>query len=235
MQPHIYFWEPQVQKFISLNNRVLKMYEDTRIDKDALWDKYKSSAEKEMEDRTRSFNPETYDGGDYADDYEDLISDYADLFWHINYNHLYQYLTILCQTWENILVSFCIKEIKGQGFEFSKYPDYGEIMRIIIKDVGESNIESLGKVRELRHLVNVIKHGDGGAAEKLRKSRPDYFKFEDNKELSRLNDRLEIYDSVFIDGEALNVKEEDLYEYHEAITKFWKSIPERVYFEAIEY
>lgn len=227
MKLQLYFHELTVQRFINLNNRVLKIYEDTKIDKDALWNRYQKEAEENIRQLPTNYNPEYHDYSDLADIWNEQMSDYAEIFQQAVDGQLYQYITMLCQTWENQLISFCIEEIE-RTLEFKKHPSYGDIINFLKKQIGKENIGSLDKITELRWLVNVIKHGEGNAAKSLREKRPDYFSFNSSLDLEKHNDRLVIFDSVFLDTEALNVKEKDFYDYHEAITDFWKSMPERV-------
>lgn len=230
MKPQIYFWKPQVTRFIELNNRVLKIYKDTKIDKDILWNKYKKEAEENISKASINFNPEYHDVSDLADFWNDQLIDYSEILEQAVSGHLYQYITMLCQTWENQLISFCVREIKNTH-EFNEYPQYGDIITMLKKQIGEDRIKGLDKITELRLLVNVIKHGEGQAADRLRKKRPDYFTFESFNKHDKYNDRLVIFDSVFLDGQALNVSESDLYEYHKSVNEFWKSLPERVYLD----
>lgn len=227
MLPHIYFWPYQVKKFIWNNYRVKKIFEDTQIDKDALWKKY----EKEVETEISSIpsGPDT-DPSDFADFFESRLSDAADILNHAVSMHKYNFLALLCQTWENELISFVTKELKNY-FTFEKSLSYSDVMKVLKANIDESKIEGLSKIEELRLLVNVLKHGEGRSAEELRKIRPDFFKFESYLPNDEGNDRLTIWDSIYLDSEALNIGTEEFYMYSEAINEFWKSMPIRVFLD----
>lgn len=81
------------------------------------------------------------------------------------------------------------------------------------------------KLRELKALVNTIKHGDGDSANKLRKIRPDFFKIDFLKN----TDTLELHESVLLDEYSLQVNEVDFIDYLNATKEFWDEMPERAY------
>ena len=228
MNPHIYFWPPQVDQFKGNNRRVKILYEDTKIDKDKLWEKY----EVEIKDEVSSIRFGPYDDpSDIADIYQERLSDAAEILWHAVAVHKFQFLVLLCQTWENEFISFITKEFK-QSYKLDRILTYAEAMDdIVLKGVDKSKIRGLDKIRELRLLVNVIKHGDGNSADKLRKRRPDFFQYDKNEPINRQNDRLVVWNSVLLDAEALNVDEAEFYSYFEAINEFWKSMPIRVFLD----
>lgn len=78
------------------------------------------------------------------------------------------------------------------------------------------------KIEELRHLCNVIKHGDGDSAKKLRKINPVLFKREGEV------DYMEAYKTTLL-NDTLNINEVTLNVYKEALLSFWDEIPERNY------
>ena len=211
------------------NLRVKILYEDTMIDKDKLWGKYK----REIKDDLSSIRIGSDDDpSDLADFYEERLSDAAEILWHAVAIHKFQFLVLLCQTWENEFISFVTQEFKKTFFEFERTLTYGEAMdEILLKGVGESNVRGLEKIRELRLLVNVIKHGEGNSADKLRKKRPDFFQHDRNEPVDNRNDRLVTWNSVLLDAEALNVDGDEFYSYFEAINEFWKSMPIRLYLD----
>ncbi len=78
------------------------------------------------------------------------------------------------------------------------------------------------RIEELRLLCNVIKHGDGDSAKRLRKIKSDMFKQEDEV------DYMEAYKTTLLQ-ETLNITEITLNNYREALLSFWDEIPERNY------
>lgn len=230
VQPHIYFWFRQVNHFKENNGRVKVLYEDTKIDKDKLWNKYQKKVENETKNLSSYLNPES-DPSDLYDIYHDKISDAANIFWHAIAIHKYQYLMLLCQTWENELISFVVKEV-SRYFEVEETLDYAKVMdKILLKNIDEKRIDGLAEIRELRLLVNVIKHGEGNSADRLRKKRPDYFKANITQPLTNFNDRMKTWSSPLLDSAALNIPDDAFYDYYEAINEFWDSMPERVYLD----
>ncbi|MFS1245092.1 hypothetical protein ACFDCM_10395 [Enterococcus lactis] len=228
MIPHIYFWGPQIESFKENNRRVKVLYEDTMIDKDELWNKYTKEVEKDL--KQVQFGPDD-DPSDLYDIYTDRMTDISDLFHHAIAIHKYQYLTLLCQTWENEFVSFVNKEMSNY-YLLNKPLSYSKVMNdILLKNMEEKKVKELSKIRELRLLVNVIKHGEGNSAIKLRKRRPDFFKYRTTEPLDKINDRLVTWNSVLLDSDALNVDEKEFYSYYSAINEFWDSMPTRVFLD----
>lgn len=215
-----------MKSFQRNNDNIRKLFEDTSIDKEVLLNKYREELKDELNE---SFAGHL--------DYENLMDiefeknqEFYDLINQAIALHKFQYLIILCQTWENQLVSFITKEIK-YSYKVEGHAEYGEIINFLKDIVREENIRGLDKLTELRKLINVIKHGDGRAANALRKKRPDYFHSEyEMLDISHL-DSLKIWDSIYISPLALNVKNEEFYQYYNAINEFWDSFPERVYYD----
>ncbi|MBU4350312.1 hypothetical protein KJ830_08930 [bacterium] len=75
------------------------------------------------------------------------------------------------------------------------------------------------QIDELCLLCNVIKHGDGDSAKRLRKIKPALFKQEDNI------DYMKIYKTTLLE-ETLNLNEMTLQNYRDALLSFWDEIPE---------
>lgn len=198
------------------------------IDKDKLSEKYKEEIEEEVSNIRIGPYDDPFDIGDI---YNERFSDAADILWHAVAIHKFQFLVLLCQTWGNEFISFVTEEFK-KSFELDRILTYTEAMdEIVLKGVDGSKVRGLDKIRELRLLVNVIKHGEGNSADKLRKRRPDFFQHNKNESVNKQNDRLVIWNSVLLDAAALNVDENEFYSYYEAINEFWKSMPVRLYFD----
>ncbi|HDT8036772.1 TPA: hypothetical protein RD636_002582, partial [Enterococcus faecalis] len=222
-------WKPQVEHFKRNNQRVKVLFEDTKIDKDALWHRYTTKVEQQMNSLASVKN--YGDSSHIYEIYEDKMIDAAELFWHAISIHKFQYLMLLCQTWENELIIFVTKELKNY-YELSGGLTYSDIInKILSKNMNLSDIKGLDKINELRLLVNVIKHGEGDSAKKLRKKRPDFFKFETEEELTKYNDRMEIWNSILLENAALNVDDSEFYLYFNAINNFWDSMPTRLYLD----
>ena len=79
------------------------------------------------------------------------------------------------------------------------------------------------KLNECRLVTNTIKHSEGQSEEALRAVRAELFKFQNsihNKEI----DRLRLYHSTLSEV-TLNITEQDLNDYADALIDFWRSIP----------
>ena len=84
-------------------------------------------------------------------------------------------------------------------------------------------LSSWSKIEELRLLANVIKHGDGWSATKLKQLRPDFF---DSGGIS--TDLLDLYKTTL--GErVLNIDDSEYETYCDAITQFWDELPDVLY------
>ena len=134
MNPHIYFWPPQVDHFKGNNRRVKILYEDTMIDKDKLWEKYKEEIEEEVSNIRLGPYDDPFDIGDI---YNERFSDAADILWHAVAIHKFQFLVLLCQTWENEFISFVTEEFK-KSFELDRILTYTEAMDEIVLNLNYS-------------------------------------------------------------------------------------------------
>lgn len=226
MRPFIFFDQYTVKSFIDKNNRVKKMFEDTEIDKDILWNKYKKEVEEEVKDII--IGPED-DPSIIYDIYQSKMEDVSELFWHIIPMHTYQFITILFHTFENQLTSYINNEIKRYN-PTSKIYNYSEIVKMIMKKVGPKDLSGTKEINELRLLNNTIKHGNGVSADQLRKLRPEYFT---NKEFNFFgeDDLLDNWNSVYENSIALNVSKDNFYVYQDSINDFWNSLPTRIYLD----
>ena len=81
------------------------------------------------------------------------------------------------------------------------------------------------KIKELRLLVNVIKHAEGDSEEKMRKTRPDCF-IQDI--YGTEYDPMSLYHTTLLEP-TLMIKEQDFIDYFNALVQFWSDLPERMY------
>jgi len=94
-------------------------------------------------------------------------------------NHLLMTILMLYHIWEQQLIKFTVNEMEHY-FEFdSKSLSFSEVQKIFeLHGVSITDTKSWKKIRELKLLVNTIKHGIGESSEKLKKIRPDFFKLD---------------------------------------------------------
>ena len=135
----------------------------------------------------------------------------------------------LYQIWEQQLRSFLFREMSHTfKIEFNEFcNNFKEIKEaFLFHKVEIVKFTCWNKIRELKLLSNVIKHGDGASAKSLRKVKPSIFKND-----SDIN-YIDLYKTTLL-KETLNVNEETMADYRDALLKCWDEIPERNYSEAL--
>ncbi|MGB4018095.1 MAG: hypothetical protein WBK78_01195, partial [Syntrophomonadaceae bacterium] len=138
-------------------------------------------------------------------------------------------MSMLYHIWEQQLMRFTLREMRHY-FDFDKGGlSYSEVQTIFeLHGVSITDTKAWKKVRELKLLVNTIKHGAGESSERLKKLRPDYF----DRDVISGRDTLALSDSVLLDEYSLQVKESDLFDYLAATKNFWDEMPERAFSDA---
>ncbi len=115
---------------------------------------------------------------------------------------------------------------KGNHIDFSAFCTRGiEDIKEVFNEFGQDleRLNSWSKIEELRLLANVIKHGDGWSATKLKQLRSDYFDAE-----SKSTDLLDLYKTTL--GErVLNIDDSEHGIYCGAIIQFWDELPDELY------
>jgi hypothetical protein len=146
--------------------------------------------------------------------------------------HLQMTIAMLYSIWEKQIHEFTIQELRHDpGFMRNSLP-FEDIQRIFESHgIVFSNLNSWGKIRELKLLTNVIKHGEGSSADSLSRIRPDLFDFgiSDNSDLLNIISINQLND-INRDGKYIllnKIKESDLFIYIKATKEFWEEMPER--------
>ena len=108
------------------------------------------------------------------------------------------WISCLCQVWEQQLIDFVDREMDKNGYDLKdlKFSNVKECFK-----EHNQNFETMTswmKIQELRWLVNVLKHGEGNFARRLRKIRPEIFIWSNS--LFTI-DRLDIYKSSLLKRE----------------------------------
>ncbi len=127
----------------------------------------------------------------------------------LKYRMKLMFITLMCEMFEQFLIDVLVKKLnlkKGLSFE-----DVKKIFSNFEFDIEKST--QWGKIKELRLLVNVIKHGDGESKKRLKKLRKDFFYDTKNSLGNTLNDM------------SLNVQEEDMNGYFFSILEFINDMP----------
>lgn len=169
------------------------------------------------------------DSYDYVEIVKQAVFEKYEILSLMRYRNICMWISCLCQAWEQQLFSFIYNEarIEGikyneadlkKGFEFSKE----------VFDWHQQKFEKMScwpKIKELRTLVNVIKHSEGDSEQRLRKMRPDYFEYDTGVEKF---DLLSLYHSTLLEA-TLQIENKDFYDYYNALISFWSELPECMY------
>lgn len=232
MRSQLYLWEPLKQQYIDdltflkemFFERIQPIFANAEAEADAyrdeLWDRIMSQPDA---------GDTCFDPGNYVEDVQEKAFERYEMLQLMHYRNLAAWICNLCQVWEQQLYSFVLQEAEYEGFKY----DLSDTKRgfAFSKDVFEWHQQPFermpvwGKIRELRLLVNVIKHAEGDSEQKLRAVRPDYFIEE---ECGTQYDLMSLYHSTLLEP-TLMMKEQDFIDYFDALVKFWTDLPERMY------
>ena len=145
----------------------------------------------------------------------------------MRYRNLGMWLSCMCQVWEQQIIRFVRREVEQKGLvKFTKEVAFNEAKECF--KFHNYNIESMKcweKIKELRLLVNVIKHAEGSSADRLRKIRPDYFEWDKRVDF---DDKLKFHKTTLLE-ETLNITNKDFDTYYDILVSFWEELPERMY------
>lgn len=151
----------------------------------------------------------------------------------MKYRTLAMWISCMCQVWEQQISLFLKKEFKteqlelvgdkGQPIVDFKIDQLWEIFRQFQVEV--KSLQCWSKINEMRQLVNVIKHGGGPSASKLKTIRPDFF---DTGNEFMLTDGMTKYGVTLLDT-TLTITNQDFIDYFNAVIQFWTELPERMY------
>ena len=218
----LYFWKPLMERYKKELSMVAEYYSRTIPSF--------GDIEKEATDYADSiYNnfpaDENTDPATVADFANDKGIQHYELLNIMKKNHLLMTISMLCQIWEQQLIKFSLTEMR-HFLHIKNNLSFGDAKKIFeLHGVTFEDTESWEKIREMRLLVNTIKHGDGESARKLRKIRPDYFELD----IIKGTDTLELAGAVLLDSYSLMVEEKDFRCYMELTEAFWDEMPERAY------
>lgn len=236
MKAHLYLYDDlriKFQKPIYLykntySEKAISIFSD--IEKDA-----DSVAEGRFSELGQSYDPYSNDAVDIAEAAMFAGLEYYEGMSLMRYNTKLMWISTLYQFWEQQVRKFLFEEINrthklldenNNEVPFKKFCAKGidDIKKEFLEF--ELNLEKLAsweKINELRLLANVIKHGDGHAATKLKTIRPRYF----NGDFDTC-DLLDLYKTT-LNEITLNIDDNEFDEYCDAIIRFWGELPERMY------
>ena len=168
------------------------------------------------------------DPADFVDSIQEEGFNRYEILRLMHYRTITMWLACMCQVWEQQLYTFVIQEARNSGIEYSA----SDIKKgfSFCKDAFEYHNQSFEsmtcwkKIKELRLLVNVIKHAEGDSEIQLRKIRPDFFTYDSG---AGDIDLLQLYKSTLLEP-TMQVSEQDFNEYYNALITFWDELPERM-------
>ncbi|MBE7123672.1 hypothetical protein [Bacillus cereus] len=208
-------------------NRISPVFDN--IDEEA-----KEKAEEAHRQMTAHLIPEYCDPSEYADDAWQYGIEYYENISLMQYITKLMWISTMYQFWEQQLRKFLYKELTRNGYIYAaknnkeiEYKDFctniGKIKHFFLEfKVDLTSLQCWEKLEELRLLANVIKHGDGGSATSLMNTRPRIF---NSAHVS--GNLLERYKTTLND-KVLDVNEQDIKDYADAIIDFWEQLPERM-------
>ena len=139
------------------------------------------------------------------------------------YRVMAMWICCLSEVWEQQLQLF-LKLEKQNGDLLDNYELnwWKQVKRAYLEyGIDFEQFPSWQKLKELRLLVNVIKHGEGESQKELQKKRPDLF-------LINNTNRFSLYHSSLI-CPTINISENDVRVYANAIIDFWAGFPSDSY------
>lgn len=219
----LYFWMPLMERYKKELSMVAEYYNRTipsfgDIEKEAT-----DYADSIYNNFPADENTDLSTVADFANDEGIQLYEFLNT---MKKNHLLMTISMMCQIWEQQLIKFTVTEIRHFLSFDSNALSFGDAKKIFeLHGVIFKELLSWNKIREMRLLVNTIKHGDGESAKKLRKIRPDYFELD----FIKGTDTLELAGAVLLDSYSLMVEEQDFRSYVEATETFWDEMPERAY------
>lgn len=143
---------------------------------------------------------------------------------NVEYSMKLMNICCLSETWEQDLYNF----LKEKGLIEVRSNDYSQTKQIFESHYPECAIANYSEIREMRALVNAIKHGEGNSFSNLRRITADTILADSN--IGEMNEHGEIlkkkqieFDQNALTSRTLNV-EGKLQLYSDALVKFWKDV-----------
>lgn len=232
MRSQLYLWEPLRQQYIddlsTIKTMFIERIQPIFADPESEAKQYGKQLWKSLMNRPCT-EDECTDPGDYVDFVQDKEFERYEMLSLMKYRNIGMWLSCLCQVWEQQLYSFIIHEAEHEGLKYN--PADTKRGFAFTKEAFEfhqqrfEDMPAWNKIKELRLLVNVIKHAEGDSEEKLRKIRPDYF-IQDI--YGTEYDPMSLYHTTLLEP-TLMIKEQDFIDYFNALVQFWSDLPERMY------
>lgn len=232
MRSQLYLWGPLKQRYINdlsfiktvFIERIQPIFANAEAEAEAFQDELWNTI------MNQPCTEDTYtDPGDYVDYVRDEAVERYDMLRLMHYRNIGMWIACMCQVWEQQLYSFVMNEAEREGISYKP----ADVKRgfAFTKEVFEwhqqpfEKMTAWDKIKELRLLVNVIKHAEGDSEQKLRKLRPDFFTQE---VFGTSYDLMSLYHTTLLEP-TLMIQEKDFIDYFDALVQFWTELPERMY------
>jgi hypothetical protein len=236
MRTQLYLWDNLREK----KKNELKYIKDFYFER--IYPNFENPEEEAEEYRDKIWNDSinaAHYSEDYEPDFESLAGDCEEAAYDkyeilslMKYRNLGMWISCLCQVWEQQLITFVKHEMEKDGWEFTGGTDFNEVKECFkIHNQNLENMKNWNKIKELRLIVNVLKHAEGNSADILRKIRPSLFNW--SSEYNIEGDKLEFHKSTLLE-ETLNISNEDFIEYYNILIEFWNELPETMYSDELE-
>ena len=232
MRSQLYLCEPLRRQYIddlvTIKAMFIERIQPIFADPESEAEKYKEELWESIMNRPCGEDDWT-DPGNYVDFVQDKAIERYEILSLMKYRNIGMWISCLCQVWEQQLFSFIIHEAEQEGLKY----DPADIKRGFAFTneafkFHQQRFEDMPvwiKIKELRLLVNVIKHAQGDSEEKLRRIRPDYF----IQDLCGTKyDPMSLYHTTLLEP-TLMIKEQDFIDYFDVLVQFWRNLPERMY------
>ena len=235
MKSQLYLWSKLREKLVA----EIELFRDTYAERvQPVFANVEEEADKIQENYYNQFmstSVEDYnciDPGDIADSALQLGLDYYEKYSLMRYNNLAMWIAMLYQYWEQQVRLFLFNE-ERHTFEINFKDFCSKGIAQIIEEFRfhKINLEDLKcweDINILRLVCNTLKHGDGGAAQKLKQIEPKFFIREGLKDY----DLLAVYKSTLL-YEVLNISDEDFRKFCNSLIEFWRELPESMYSDEI--
>ena len=163
---------------------------------------------------------------DYEFDLSEIEGKIAERYYLLSttrYRVIAMWICCLCEVWEQQLQLFLkLEKQNGNLMDNYELARWNQVKRAYWEyGIDFEKFSSWQKLNELRLLVNVIKHGEGGSEKSLRRIRPDLF-------IVEKYDKFSFFHSSLI-TRTLNLIESDIDGFANAIIEFWEYFPSDSY------
>lgn len=204
--------------------RLLDQFDEEAMKADA-----QRHADEWLEERGRFFDPERDDpGADYEAAYDEHVDFYLSLAGLRDSTRL-SIIAGMFHEWEKQVRDWLGRELGHHGLREHVHAAVWAVKVDDLLDLFEAcswpvrNEEFFPQLQRCQLVANVYKHGNGPSFDALKQSAP---------ELVGAKERPAFFVSA-LDYSALEVSDDNLASFAEAITAFWRALPENIFFSQV--